>query len=86
MKHVRLMYLKGCPHCHKALRLLEEVKREHPEYQNMEIEMIEEQEHPEIANDLDYWYVPTFYVDGVKLHEGRIHKKDVENVLAAALL
>ena len=36
--------------------------------------MIEESEQPEVADAFDYYYVPTFYVDGVKVHEGGIYR------------
>lgn len=36
--------------------------------------MIEETQHPDIADQYDYYYVPTFYVDGVKVHEAGIFK------------
>ena len=50
----------------KALRYIEELKAEYPEFQPIEIEMIEETQHPDIADQYDYYYVPTFYVDGVE--------------------
>ena len=49
------------------------------------IEAIEEQEQKELADSLDYWYVPTYFVDGVKLLEGVPTKEKVEAVLRAAL-
>ena len=36
--------------------------------------MIEETQHPDIADQYDYYYVPTFYVDGVKVHEAEFSK------------
>ena len=35
--------------------------------------MIEESEQPALADTFDYYYVPTFYVDGVKVHEGGVY-------------
>ena len=49
------------------------------------IEMIEESEQPAVADSYDYYYVPTFYVDGVKAHEGAASKEIVEKVLRSAL-
>ena len=68
MKPVKLFYQERCPFCKKALRYIEELKAEYPEFQPIEIEMIEETQHPDIADQYDYYYVPTFYVDGVKVH------------------
>ena len=64
MKPVKLFYLKNCPFCKKALRYIEEAKAAHPELAEVEIEMIEESEQPGVADGFDYYYVPTFYVDG----------------------
>lgn len=85
MKHVRLFYLKNCPFCKKALRYIEELKAAHAELASVEIEMIEESEQPEVADRFDYYYVPTFYVDGVKEHEGGIYPEEVERILRKAL-
>lgn len=65
--------------------MLEDLKQEHPEYSSIEIETIEENDEPEKTKGLDYWYVPTFFVDGIKLHEGVPTKDKVEEVLKAAL-
>ena len=43
--------------------------------------MIEETQHPDIADQYDYYYVPTFYVDGVKVHEAGIFKNEMEALL-----
>ena len=85
MKHVRLFYLKNCPFCKKALRYIEDLKAAHSELAAVEIEMIEESEQPEVADRFDYYYVPTFYVDGVKEHEGGIYPEEVERILRKAL-
>ena len=79
MKPVKLFYLKNCPFCRKALRYIEQAKAAHPELQPVAIEMIEESEQS------DYYYVPTFYVDGVKVHEGGIYAEEVEKILRSAL-
>lgn len=48
MKPVKLFYQERCPFCKKALRYIEELKAEYPEFQPIEIEMIEETQHPDI--------------------------------------
>lgn len=85
MKSVKLFYLKNCPFCKKALRYIEELKAEHAELAAVEIEMIEESERPDVADKFDYYYVPTFYVDSVKEHEGGIYPEEVERILRKAL-
>lgn len=85
MKDVKLFYLRNCPFCKKALRYIEELKAQHPELAAIDIEMIEESEQAEVANSYDYYYVPTFYVGGQKVHEGGIYPEEVEAVLRQAL-
>ncbi|MDO4701506.1 MAG: thioredoxin family protein [Erysipelotrichaceae bacterium] len=84
MKQVKLFYLRMCPYCLKALKYLEELKKEE-RYKDIEIEMIEENKHPEIANQYNYYYVPTFYVDEVKVFEGKPTLEDIKRVLDQSL-
>lgn len=85
MKSVKLFYLRNCPFCKRALRYIAEAKAAHPELAAVEIETVEESERPEEADRYDYYYVPTFYVDGVKVHEGGILPGEVEEILRKAL-
>jgi len=85
MKKVTMFVMETCPHCIKALEFLDRLKKEHPEYQQIEIERIDEEAHPDIANRYDYWLVPTFYVGEEKLHEGVPTLDKVERVLKTAL-
>jgi thiol-disulfide isomerase/thioredoxin len=84
MKPIRLFYLKNCPFCRKALVYIDELKKQEA-YKEVEIEMIEESECPEIADRYDYYYVPTFYIDGKKIHEGGIFPDEVEAIFKKAL-
>ena len=47
MKHVKMMYLKSCPYCKQAFAMVDELKQLHKEYQDIEIETIEENDEPE---------------------------------------
>ena len=85
MKHVKMMYLRSCPYCAQAFDMVEALKAEHPEYASIEIETIEEREEEEKTQGYDYWYVPTYFVDDVKLHEGVPTKEAIENVLKNAI-
>lgn len=85
MKRIQLFYLKGCPFCRKALAYIEAVREAHPELADLQIELIEESEEPERAAQYDYYYVPTFYIDGRKEHEGAIYPDEVEPLLRKAL-
>lgn len=84
MKPIRLFYLKNCPFCKKALAYIDELKKQEG-YKGIEIEMIEEEEYPDVADQYDYYYVPTFYVDGEKIHEGGIWPNEVEDIFKKAL-
>lgn len=85
MKKVEMFYLKNCPYCIKAMRFLDELKQADERYTNINITMIEESEQKELANSRDYYYVPTFYVDGKKIFEGAPKVSDIQNVLDTAL-
>ena len=64
---------------------IDEARAAHPELAAVGIELIEESEQPAVADAFDYYYVPTFYVDGVKVHEGGIYPEEVEKILRSAL-
>ena len=85
MKKITMMYLKSCPYCKQAMKWMEELFQENPSYKNIDITYIEESEQPQLANTLDYWYVPTYFVDGVKLHEGAATKDKIKAVLEEAI-
>ncbi len=85
MKKVTMFYLENCPHCKKAFKMLEALKEKNPQYSNIHIEKVEESKNVHIAEAHDYYYVPTFYVDGVKLHEGVPTLEKIEAVLKAAI-
>jgi glutaredoxin len=85
MKSITMFYQTMCPFCRKAFRYIDELKQEHPEFKDVEIEKIEENEQPELAAKYDYYYVPTFYIDGEKVHEGGIFKPEMEALLRKVL-
>ncbi len=84
MKLIKVFYQTNCPFCKKALHSIDELKRR-PEYKKVEIECVEENLHPDIADLYDYYYVPTFYIDDVKIHEGGIQPEEVEGIFQKAL-
>ena len=85
MKKVLLFVQHTCPHCQKAFRFMEELRAEHPAYRDIDVTVIDETEQPELADTYDYYFVPTYFVDGQKLHDGFISKENVRTVLDAAL-
>ncbi len=84
MKKVKMFMFDECPHCQLALRCLDQLMEE-DEYKNIEITQINEKNNPEIADQYDYYFVPTFYVDEKKVHEGHAEMSDVKRVLDLAL-
>lgn len=85
MKELLYFYMPSCPHCKLATKCLEELKNEDPRYQGIPVQMIDETSQKALADSYDYWYVPCFFLDGKKLHEGHAEKADVKAVLDAAL-
>ncbi len=71
MKKLLWFYLENCPYCRAARRALDELIAENPAYAAVDIEWVEESEDPVLADQYDYYYVPTFFLDGRKLSEAR---------------
>ena len=84
MKDILLFYLPGCPHCKLALRFQEELLAEHPAWKDIPFQMVDESREAALADTYDYYYVPTYYVGGQKVHEGHAEKCDVEKVFRLA--
>ncbi len=85
MKEITLFMLPNCPHCKLAFKLQDELRAERPEFSELNIKMIDESIEKELAGTFDYYYVPCYYIDGEKVHEGHAEKEDVEAVFAKAL-
>lgn len=84
MKPVLLFIMESCPYCQQALHWMEELTRANPKYSDVEIKIIDETLQPDIANKYDYYYVPTYYIDGEKVHEGVATKDIIRNVFEKA--
>ena len=84
-KGVKMFITETCPYCKKAFLMMEEICREHPEYKSIKIKKIDETKKPDYAAKFNYYYVPTFYVGGVKMHEGPPTKEAIKKVYAEAL-
>lgn len=80
-----MFYMPSCPYCRQAEGFLKSLMENEPRYRAIEIERIDETAKPEIAEQYDYWHVPTFYVGNEKLHEGVPTLEKVEAVLKAAI-
>lgn len=86
MKHVIMFETSWCPHCQRAHNFLNDLLHDNPAYKDVEIQFIDEELNPDIARKYDYYYVPTFYVDSDKLHEGVPTKAAIKQVLDTALV
>lgn len=87
MKPVYMLITDWCPHCKRAKEWMKELVQENPEYAKVEIEIIDEEKTPEKITEhgFNYYYVPTYYVEGDKVHEGVPTKEIVKSVYEKAL-
>lgn len=84
MKKILMFTMECCPYCVMAHRWMKEILCDHPEYRDIEIEIVDELEQPVFADKFDYYYVPTYYVGGVKVHEGVPTKQIIREVYEKA--
>lgn len=84
MKEIKFFMMPTCPHCKKAMAMMEKLFEAHPEYKNIDLKQIDEVKEAAYADTFDYHYVPTFYVGDEKLHEGVPTEEAIENVFKSA--
>lgn len=85
MKKILMFTMEGCPHCRNAMQYMNELFDSNPEYRDLEIEIIDEVRHPDIADKYDYYFVPTYYLDGEKFHEGVPSREMVADLFKKAM-
>lgn len=85
MKPVLMFVTEWCPYCKKALNWMDDIKKQNPAFTDIEIKIIDEELQPDIAKQYTYYYVPTYYVDGIKVHEGAASKDIINKVFEAAI-
>lgn len=89
MSKLLVFKLANCPYCKRAEGYRRDITAGDAKYQAIDVEVIDEREYPQIAEQYDYYYVPTYYkVDGdkcEKLHEGAAAKEDIIRVLESCL-
>ncbi|HEY5562122.1 MAG TPA: thioredoxin family protein [Clostridiaceae bacterium] len=85
MKVLTILITDWCPHCNRAIKWLKEIKEEDSRFKEVEITIIDEEKQPELSEKFDYYYVPTYYVDGVKIHEGATSKDQLIEALEVAV-
>ena len=85
MGNIRLFILRNCPFCIQALDWQRQLMEENPKYRDVAVEIIDEREQAELANSYDYYYVPTYYLDDKKMHEGVATKKKIAAIFETAV-
>ena len=69
MKDLKIFYFPTCPYCKKAKQAVEELQEENPNYREIGINWINEQVDTALAEQYDYYYVPTVFYGDEKLYE-----------------
>lgn len=85
MKKIRMFVAVWCPHCTNAKGWLSELLDENSSYRNLPIELIDIDKDKDKLVGVNFYYVPTFYLDEEKVFEGVPSKESVRKVLDAAL-
>lgn len=70
MKQLDMFIASWCPYCKRAFNMIAELRDKHPDLKNVEINVIDEDAQPQLADQYDYYYVPTFFLGEEKLLEG----------------
>ena len=63
--------MNGCPYCRNANIAIDELIQENPEYGDIEIERIDEQNPPAGLTGYDYYYVPSMFISKEKIYEAQ---------------
>lgn len=80
MKDLKLFILPSCPYCLQALSYIRELQAEDVRYQKVKFQVIDEVRQSSIADLYDYYYVPSFYLNEQKAHEGIVSKEQVKKI------
>lgn len=85
MKKITYIKTSWCPYCAQADRILKQLQEENPAYENLEIDVVDEEVLPEKASQYDYHLVPNFWVEEEKKMEGVPSVALIREVLDSAL-
>ena len=85
MKKTTMFTMESCPYCKNARKWMNEVLESDAKYAAIPLTIIDEVEEPDLAAKFDYYYVPTYYLDDVKVHEGAASFEIVKKVFDDAL-
>ena len=59
---------------------MNELYQENNLYKTINIDIIDEEKESELANEYDYYYVPSFFDGNKKLHEGVASKEIIKKI------
>jgi glutaredoxin len=85
MKPILMFVLETCPYCTQALKWMTELREENPEYASIEVNIIDEDKQPDLAKTFNYYYVPTYYIEEEKVHEGIASKEKIKAIFDKAI-
>ena len=77
--------MESCPYCQSARKWMREILSSDAKYTEIPLIIIDEVEEPEVAAKFDYYYVPTYYIGDIKVHEGAATFEIVKKVFDDAL-
>lgn len=85
MREITIFVLPECPHCNRALKWMEQLRQENPAFGKIPLRIIDERMEPDFAGGHDYYYVPSIYIAGKKVHEGVASPDIIRNTCQMAL-
>ena len=84
MKKISVLKIQHCPYCEQACKAIDELKLQNKDFSSIEVEFIDENLQPELAEKFaDYYYVPSMFIGGKKIYEahpGESYSECFENV------
>lgn len=86
MKKITMFTMESCPYCRQAHKWMKELFESSPQYASIPLTIIDEVQDPDTADKYDYYYVPTYYVDNQKVHEGVASYSIISNVFEKAMI
>ena len=81
MKKITMFYLEECPFCQKAKKSMDELTEKLLGLQDVDIEKIEESENVALAENYDYYAVPSLFIGKEKCFECTI-QDDFDSIKA----
>ena len=86
MKKITMFTMESCPYCKSARKWMKEVLESDVKYAQINLTVIDEIKEPGLAAKFDYYYVPTYYINEAKVHEGAASFEIVKKVFDDALV